>query len=107
MHVTILVYTFMYINIDLFFSIRKTMTFFPSIFSTKIKGLAKVTSEAVATFLWEDIVCRHGCFRRTIVNSVPQSKKHVKRLVKCIQILAYHAQANGMIEEGTDLSLKC
>jgi integrase-like protein len=43
------------------------------------RALAKATSEAVATFLWEDVVCRHGCFSRMIVDGGPENKKHVER----------------------------
>ena len=69
------------------------------------RALANATSIAVAKFIWEDIVCRHGCFGRLVVDGGPENKKHVvafvkKYRIKQVQISAYHQQANGMVERG-------
>ena len=69
------------------------------------RALAKASSSAVAKFLWEDVVCHHGCFRCIVVDGGPENKKHVAEFMKqygieCIQVSAYHPQANGMVERG-------
>jgi hypothetical protein len=69
------------------------------------RALARATSEAVAKFLWEDVVCRHGCFGRLVVDGGPENKAHVAEFVKRygirrVRVSVYHPQANGMIERG-------
>ena len=46
------------------------------------RALANATSEAVAKFIWEEIVCRHGCFGRLVVDGGPENKKHVAKFIK-------------------------
>ena len=60
---------------------------------------------SVARFLWEDVICRHGCFGRLIVDGGPENKDLVEELtvrygIKRVQVSSYHPQANGMIERG-------
>ena len=69
------------------------------------KALVRGTSEAVAKFLWEDVVCRHGCFGKMVIDGGPENKDLVKAFaerygIKRVQISAYHPQANGMVERG-------
>jgi hypothetical protein len=69
------------------------------------KALSKATSAAVAKFLWEDVVCRHGCFGRLVIDGGPENKGYVaaftaKYGIKRVQVSAYHLPANGMIERG-------
>ena len=69
------------------------------------RPLAKATAQAVAKFIWEDIVCRHGVFDKLIVDGGPENKGLVKEFarrygIKRIVVSAYHPQANGMIERG-------
>ena len=63
------------------------------------------TSKAVARFLWEDIVCRHGCFGKLVIDGGSENKEAVEELaerygIKRVVVSAYHPQANGMIERG-------
>ena len=69
------------------------------------RALASATSEAVAKFIWEDIMCCHGCFSHLVIDGGLENKKHVAEFVKWygidhVQVSAYHPQANGMVEQG-------
>ena len=69
------------------------------------RPLRGATSEQVAKFLWEDFVCRHGCFGKLIVDGGPENKGYVQVLaekynIKRVLTSAYHPQANGMVERG-------
>jgi hypothetical protein len=72
------------------------------------QALSSVTLAAVAKFLWEDVVCRHRCFRRLVVNRGPENKGYVtafakKYSIEQVQVSAYHPPTNGMIERGHKL----
>lgn len=67
------------------------------------KPLRTLFLRAVADFLWEDVICRHGCFGKLIIDEKPENKDAVVELaqrygVKRVVVSAYHLQANGMIE---------
>ena len=69
------------------------------------RALRGASSENVATFLWEEFICRHGCFGKLIVDGGPENKGIVETLtakygIDRIVTSAYHPQANGMIERG-------
>ena len=69
------------------------------------RALAKANSESIAKFLWEDVVCRHGCFGRLVIDGGPENKKLVEAFTKLygiqrVQASAYHPAANGMVERG-------
>ncbi len=64
-----------------------------------------LTSKAVARFMWEDIICRHKCFGKLVIDGGLENKKAVEELaerygIKRVVVSAYHPQANGMIERG-------
>ena len=69
------------------------------------RALGKANSKNIAAFIWEDIICRHGCFRKLVVDGGPENQKYVERLaerynIKGTVVSAFHPQANGMIERG-------
>jgi len=69
------------------------------------RALAKATAANVAKFIYEEILMRHSCPLKIVVDGGPENKDIVDVLlkrykVKRIQITAYHPQANGMIEVG-------
>jgi len=69
------------------------------------RALASANSAAIAKFLWEDVVCRHGCFGKLVVNGGPENKGRVAAFTKKydidrVQVSAYHPAANGMVERG-------
>ena len=69
------------------------------------KLLRTLSSRAVADFLWEDVICRHGCFGKLVIDGGSENKEAVAELaqrygVKRVVVSAYHPQANGMIERG-------
>ena len=56
-------------------------------------------------FLWEHVICYHGCFGKLVIDERLENKDVVVELVerygvKKVVISAYHPQANGMIERG-------
>jgi hypothetical protein len=68
---------------------------------------ARVLSEAKAwrmtKFLWEDVICKHDCFEKLIVNDESKNKEILDELVKRYRIKKmitsnYHSQINEMIE---------
>lgn len=69
------------------------------------QALQKADSSVVAKFMWEDIICRHGCFGRLVVDGGQENLGVAEALaarysIKRVVTLAYHPQANGMIERG-------
>ena len=69
------------------------------------RASSAATSMAVARFLYEDVICRHGCFQRLILDGGPENKDVVDDLAQRYRIWrivtsAYHPQANGMVERG-------
>ena len=41
------------------------------------KPLRTLSSRAVADFLWEDVICRHGCFEKLIIDGGSENKDAV------------------------------
>ena len=69
------------------------------------RALAKANSTTISKFLWEEVVCRHGCFRKLVIDGRLENKGLVKEFtrlygIKRVQVSAYHPPANGMIERG-------
>lgn len=69
------------------------------------KPLYTLFSRAIVDFLWEDIICCHGCFGKLVIDRRLENKDIVAELterygVKRIAVSAFHPQANSMIECG-------
>ena len=69
------------------------------------RALHAATTAAVARFVYEDIICRHGCFQRLVLDGGPENKNLVEELarryrIKRVVTSPYHPQANGMVERG-------
>lgn len=69
------------------------------------RALSEASSHLIAQFLWEDVICRHGVFRKLVVDGGPENKGYVKYLankygIKRVVVSAYHPEANGMVERG-------
>ena len=65
------------------------------------------TAQNVAKFLYEDVICRHGCPGRIIVDGGSENKKVAEALlanygVQRTVVSAYHPQTNGLVERGHD-----
>ena len=69
------------------------------------RPLRRAKAANVAQFLYEDVICRHGCFRKLICDGGPENKEAVQILaerygIKRIVISPYHPEANGLVESG-------
>ena len=67
--------------------------------------LSRKSSEDVAEFLWQDVVCRFGCVPQISTDNGTEFKKAVDILarrygIKIIRISPYNPAGNGMIERG-------
>jgi hypothetical protein len=65
------------------------------------------TSLEVGTFLYEEVVCRHGLPQKFVTDNDPETQDITKSLlehynVKNVNISAYHPQSNGLVERGHD-----
>ena len=69
------------------------------------RALKNADSKAVARFLWEDVITRHGLFGRMILDGGPENKRYTEGLLQLygierIQVSPYNPGANGMVERG-------
>jgi hypothetical protein len=46
------------------------------------RALGSANSASVAKFLWEDVVCRHGCFGRLVIDGGLENKGYVTAFTK-------------------------
>lgn len=65
--------------------------------------LAKNNTDAIKSFIWEEIVCRHGYPREVVLDAGPENRRDVERFaedhgIKRVKISAYHPGSNGPIE---------
>jgi Integrase zinc binding domain len=71
------------------------------------RALLAANSKSVAKFLYEDIICRHGCPRRMVMDRGTENLNLTKELLEDYRIQhtlisAYHPQSNGLVERGHD-----
>lgn len=64
--------------------------------------------QAVANFLWDDMICWYGCFSKLVIDEGSENKEAVEELIqryriKRVVVSAYDLQINGMIERGHEL----
>ena len=69
------------------------------------RALTAANSKNVAKFLYEDVISRHGCPMKIVVDGGSENKGFVEELLDCfrvrrIEISAYHPQSNGLVERG-------
>ena len=69
------------------------------------RALKHNSSAAVAKFIFEDVICRHGYPERIVMDGGPENKKEVEDLlaahgIRRVPISAYHPQSNGLVERG-------
>ena len=71
------------------------------------RALAKATSKNVAKFIYEEVICRHGCPKRIVMDRGTENLDLTKDLlekhrIRQTLVSAYHPQANGLVERGHD-----
>ena len=69
------------------------------------RALKEATANAMAQFLWEQIICRYGAVQQIITDNGSETKGAFQILAKRygipqIRISAYNSRANGVVERG-------
>src|SRR5438552_10547659 len=69
------------------------------------RALKENTARNVAKFLYEDVICRHGCPRRIIIDGGSENKSVAKVLLERYRVQrtvvsAYPPEANGLVQHG-------
>jgi len=70
----------------------------------EVKPVPSATAEQVSNFLYEDIICRHGCPNRILSDQGTHFKnKMIAKLLEKFQVkhkfsTPYHPQTNGLVE---------
>lgn len=69
------------------------------------RALKALNSLEVASFIYEEIICRHGLPRSIVMDNGAENLDLTKSLlkhygVKNIAISTYHPQSNGLVERG-------
>jgi len=71
------------------------------------RALKENTAYNVAKFLYEEVICRHRCPRRIVVNGASENEGIAEALLEKYRVQqrvvsAYHPQSNGLFECGHD-----
>ena len=71
------------------------------------RAIDRANSKNVAKFIYEDVICRHGCPLRIVLDGGRENLDLTKDLLERYRIQrtvvsAYHPQANGLVERGHD-----
>jgi transposase InsO family protein len=71
------------------------------------KAIMEANAKNVAKFLYEDVICRHGCPVKVVLDRGSENLNIAKELLEAYKInrvttSAYHPQANGLVERGHD-----
>jgi len=71
------------------------------------RAIKAVDSKNVAKFIYEDVICRHGCPQCNVLDRGSENLNLMKDLlehykIKRSVVSAYHPQANGLVERGHD-----
>jgi transposase InsO family protein len=69
------------------------------------RKLVKATAQAVANFLWEEVICQYGYIGSITTDNGPETKGAFEELVRRhniphIRIMPYNSKANGVVERG-------
>ena len=69
------------------------------------RALIRADNAAIARFLYEDIIYRHGIFRKVVLDGGPENQGLTIELadkynIRRVKVSAYHPQANGIVKRG-------
>ena len=82
----------------------------------KVQFLSATNVDKIFEFLWKNVICRHDCFEKLIIDDKFENRDWVANLFekydnKRVMISAYHFQTNDMMEKNTNFwsmrSAKC
>ncbi len=71
---------------------------------SKARALTNTNAKSVANFIYEDIICRHGCLRKIISDRETHFNNQViEKLLERFKIkynlsISYHPKINGLVE---------
>jgi hypothetical protein len=71
------------------------------------RAIKERDARSVAKFLYEDIICRHGCPARVVMDRGTENMGITAELLEAYQVKkvstsSYHPQTNGLVERGHD-----
>ena len=71
------------------------------------RALTAANSRNVSRFIYEEVICRHGCPRRIVMNRGTENLDLMKDLLEHYRIQqtlisTYHPQTNGLVKHGHD-----
>jgi hypothetical protein len=69
----------------------------------EIRTLLDVKFWRMTKFLWENVICRHECFEKLVVDDESENKEVIEKLmkkykIKKVIIFVYHSQVNEMMK---------
>ena len=69
------------------------------------RAIVRANSMSVAKFIYEDVICRHGCPRSIVIDNGPENQGVTEDLlnyyrIKNLRISSYHPQSNALVERG-------
>ncbi len=67
------------------------------------RALRAATLKVIVKFLWKDVICRHNCLKRFVMNEESKNKEIVETLIekykiKRMMMLTYHSQMNDLVK---------
>ena len=71
------------------------------------RAIKQANSRNVAKFIYEDVICRHGCPQRIVMDGGRENLDLTQELlvhyrIQRLDISPYHPQSNGLVERGHD-----
>ena len=72
---------------------------------SEVKALRAASSQEIARFFWEQIICRYGGVKQVVTDNGPETKGAFEILMKKYgiphtRISPYNSKANGVVERG-------
>ena len=50
------------------------------------RAIARADSKTISKFFWKDVICRHGCFGKLVIDGGPENKGVLDKVIKKLGI---------------------